>query len=100
MADSQALPPAEPAPGISRTLASWRSAHYREVRYALRIELLPPFERVTGTLELDVVLETTPVGPGAGLAWRDHGSRVARSACQRETARADSLRTRSRGRAP
>ncbi len=68
MADSQALPPAEPAPGISRTLASWRSAHYREVRYALRIELLPPFERVAGTLELDVVLEATPVD--LVLDWR------------------------------
>jgi hypothetical protein len=34
MAEAQALPPDEPAAGISRTLATWRSAHYREVRYA------------------------------------------------------------------
>ena len=77
MAEPSLLPAGEPAAGISRGLAAWRTAHYRDVRYALRIELLPPFERVTGTLALDVTLEQTP--PDLVLDWRgdspDHALR-------------------------
>ena len=61
MADTGAGLIHQPAAGISRDPGSWRSAHYRDVRYALQIELLPPFERVTGTLELELTLGTTPV---------------------------------------
>ena len=68
MAELRTPPPEEPAAGISRTLAAWRSAHYRDVRYALTIEVLPPFERVTGTLELDVTLEPAPAD--VVLDWR------------------------------
>ena len=68
-ADSQALPPAESRRRASR--ARWQAGAARTTAKCvtpLRIELLPPFERVTGTLELDVVLEATPVD--LVLDWR------------------------------
>lgn len=77
IAEPVPLPPGEPAAGISRALAAWRTAHYRDVRYALHISLLPPFERVTGTLELDVTLQAGT--PDLVLDWRgdsaDHALR-------------------------
>jgi aminopeptidase N len=85
MAEHSPLPGGEPVAGVSRTLAAWRTAHYRDVRYALRIELLPPFERVTGTLALDVSLEAVPAD--LVLDWRgdstDHALRDLRVNGQR-----------------
>ena len=67
MADTDAGLMHQPAAGISRELATWRSAHYRDVRYELQIDLLPPFERVTGALQLELTLGTTP---DLVLDWR------------------------------
>jgi aminopeptidase N len=68
MAEPRALPPDEPVAGISCTLAGWRSARYRDVRYSLTLDLLPPFQRVTGRLELDVTVDGAPVD--IVLDWR------------------------------
>jgi len=62
------LPTSEPGPGISRELAEWRSAHYRDVRYGVNLDLSPPFERVRGTLSLRVVVPER--GPDLVLDWR------------------------------
>ena len=62
------LPASEPGPGISHALARWRSAHYRDIRYVLSLELAPPFERVRGTLSLRVVVPER--GPDLVLDWR------------------------------
>jgi hypothetical protein len=51
-----APPPAPLAPGVPRELARWRAAHYRDVRYALNIELAPGADRLRGTEEIRVVL--------------------------------------------
>ncbi|PWT70549.1 MAG: peptidase M1 [Proteobacteria bacterium] len=61
------LPAGEPTPGVSRTLADWRSAHYGNIRYALQIELAPPFDRIRGELVLHLVV-ATPVD--LVLDWR------------------------------
>ena len=87
MTELRNLPAEEPAEGISRTLAEWRSAHCRDVDYALTIELLAPFDRVTGTLGAGRRPGADTRGPGAGLAWREPRARVARSADQRDSAR-------------
>ncbi len=50
------LPDGEPAPGISRALAAWRATQYRDLRYVLKLELAPPFERLRGALAIDVTL--------------------------------------------
>src|SRR2546423_1078885 len=44
------------APGVPRELARWRAAHYRDVRYALQIELAPGADRLRGTEEIRVTL--------------------------------------------
>jgi aminopeptidase N len=75
MAETNALPPGEPAAGITRALAAWRSAHYREVSYALQIELSPPFERLAGKLQVNLTLGAVPVD--VVLDWRsDSGDHV------------------------
>ena len=68
MAEAQALPPDEPAAGISRELAAWRSAHYRSLRYGLRLRLLPAIERVQGQLTLRFAFRAQPVD--VVLDWR------------------------------
>jgi aminopeptidase N len=45
------------APGVPRELARWRAAHYRDVRYALNIELTPNADRLKGTEEIRVTLD-------------------------------------------
>jgi aminopeptidase N len=68
------LPAGEPAPGISRVLAAWRSTQYRDVRYALRLDLVAPFDRLRGALAVRVAIDT-PVD--LVLDWRPaEGARV------------------------
>jgi aminopeptidase N len=65
------LPAGEPGPGVSRALAVWRNAHYRDVRYALQLELRAPFDHVSGHARIDVTLGTEPVD--VVLDWRPDG---------------------------
>src|SRR5689334_4955973 len=44
-------------PGVSRELATWRSAHYRDVAYALDITLQPPFQTLQGRLRLQFTVD-------------------------------------------
>src|SRR5581483_45581 len=72
-AQSLSLPPGEPGAGVSQALAHWRASHYRGLRYALRIEIPPTYERLRGALhmqwqmaqQVDLVLDWLPP---AGLA--------------------------------
>ena len=48
---------AAPAQGIARELARHRAAHYRDVRYRLRVEVARGAERLKGTVEIRVVLD-------------------------------------------
>ena len=72
-ADS-AVPAGEPAPGITGALAHWRSAHYRDIRYALSLQIAPPLNQVQGALTLQLVVPDTAVEvildwrPAAGAA--------------------------------
>jgi len=63
--------------GVPRELARFRNAHYRDVRYALDVEIAPGAELLTGTLELrfttdaeknDLVLDWRVVKRPAGQA--------------------------------
>src|SRR5688572_17915114 len=64
-------PPAQtPAagPGVPRELARHRAAHYRDVRYALAVRLVPGAEMLEGSIKIEVTLD-----PAAGdlvLDWR------------------------------
>ena len=62
------LPRTEPGPGISRELAAWRAAHYRDVHYGLTLELAPPFERLHGELAVEVTLDAADAD--LVLDWR------------------------------
>ena len=62
------LPPGEPGPGISQALARWRSAHYRVLRYDLRLQLTPALDRVHGLVGIDLALAGQPVD--LVLDWR------------------------------
>jgi aminopeptidase N len=61
-------PRAEPGPGISRELAAWRAARYRDVHYGLTLELAPPFERLRGELAIEVTLDAADAD--LVLDWR------------------------------
>lgn len=65
--ESKATTP-ELEPGIGRALARWRAAHYRDVHYALTIELAPNAERLTGTEEIRVTLDDATIP--LVLDWR------------------------------
>ncbi len=54
--------------GVSRELARWRVAHYRDVRYALAIRLTQGAPTLTGRLELRVTLPARPID--LVLDWR------------------------------
>jgi aminopeptidase N len=74
MAHTHELPAGEPAPGISRVLAQWRSGKYADVRYTLQLELAPALDRVRGSVRMqwrvtgmpaDLVLDWRPASvPG------------------------------------
>jgi aminopeptidase N len=77
-------PPGEPGPGVSEALAQWRSAHYRVLRYDLRLHFTPALDRVHGNVGIafafagqpaDLVLDWRPaqppgMGPGRVTAVR------------------------------
>jgi aminopeptidase N len=74
MAHTREPPVGEPAPGISRALAEWRSARYQDLRYTLRLTLSPAADRVRGSVHMqwraageaaDLVLDWRPASvPG------------------------------------
>src|SRR5690242_16922847 len=60
-------------PGISRELAAWRAARYRDVSYTLDVSLQPPFETLQGRLRLQ--FQTDVVDGDLILDWRpEHGA--------------------------
>ena len=63
---SAATPPLEP--GVSLQLAQWRAKHYRDIRYALRIQLLEGSGLLKGTLEITLTAPRKPVD--LVLDWR------------------------------
>jgi aminopeptidase N len=79
LARSVPLPDGEPAPGISSALAAWRTAHLRDLRYAVRLQVADARDRMAGTVRItwrfagrpvDLVLDWRP--PGApGVAGAD-----------------------------
>ena len=48
---------ADPQPGVARELARFRAAHYRDVRYRLRLDLVPGAELMKGSEEIGVTLD-------------------------------------------
>ncbi len=44
-------------PGVSRELAAWRSARYRNIRYSLHLELAAGAPRLSGIAEIEVTLD-------------------------------------------
>lgn len=71
-----AAPPSALEPGVSRDLARWRAANYRDVRYALSLDLAAGAETASGRIEtrvrlpktVDLVLDWRPSGPGAQVS--------------------------------
>ena len=63
-------------PGVALALAQWRAKHYRDVRYALRIELREGSDLLQGNLELQVETPRKPVD--LVLDWRGAPVRDAR----------------------
>jgi aminopeptidase N len=61
-----ARPPA--GPGVPRELASWRAAHYRDVRYSLDIMLAPGAETLRGREKITVTLDDS--AGDLALDWR------------------------------
>ena len=61
-----AAPPLEP--GVSLQLAQWRAQQYRDIRYALRIQLLAGADLLRGSLEITVTAPRKPVD--LVLDWR------------------------------
>jgi aminopeptidase N len=62
------------APGVSRELAAWRAARYRDISYGLDVVLKAPFESLQGRLRLqfalavvdgDLILDWRPEHAGA-----------------------------------
>lgn len=82
--DSNAHAAPEPGAGISRELAAWRAAHYRDLRYALDLAVAPDFDRLHGRLTLtwsidapvDLVLDWRPHAGGAVSAILVNGQPV------------------------
>lgn len=62
----QATPASEP--GVSRELARWRAAHYRNVRYALALRIPERAEALEGSAEIGVTLPRD--APDLVLDWR------------------------------
>ena len=67
-----AAPPASPPlePGVSLKLAQWRAKHYRDVRYAMQLQVIEGADTVSGTLQVRVTLPKKPVP--LILDWRGH----------------------------
>jgi aminopeptidase N len=63
---SAASPPLEA--GVSLQLAQWRAKHYRDIRYALRIQLVEGSGHLNGILEITVKAPIRPVD--LVLDWR------------------------------
>jgi aminopeptidase N len=63
---SAATPPLEP--GVSLQLAQWRAKQYRDIRYAVRIELLEGSNQLKGNLEIRVTTAQKPID--LVLDWR------------------------------
>jgi aminopeptidase N len=93
-------PPGEPAPGISQALAQWRSAHYRLLRYDLRLRLTPALDRVHGSVGIafafvgppvDLVLDWRPARPAGMPPGGVTSVRVAGRAVATPEARDDHL---------
>ena len=61
--------------GVSRALAHWRAAQYRDVRYMLSIRLAQSAATLSGRLELHVKLPNRPVD--LVLDWRPAAQRAA-----------------------
>ena len=60
------------APGVSRELAAWRAARYRDISYGIDVVLKAPFESLRGRLRLQFALAV--VDGDLILDWRpDHG---------------------------
>ena len=56
------------APGVSIELAQWRARHYRDIRYALRIQLVEGSDLLQGNLETTVTVPRNAVD--LILDWR------------------------------
>lgn len=69
VAQDSNTPEPEPGPGISRALAAWRAAHYRDLRYDLNLTVAPDFERLHGHITLHWSIDA-PVD--LVLDWRPH----------------------------
>ena len=65
-------------PGVPQSLARWRAQRYRDVHYAVSLELVPNADRVRGQLALELTLPTPRAGSSHGkgalpdliLDWR------------------------------
>lgn len=62
----QATPASEP--GVSRELARWRAAHYRDVRYAVALHIAERAEAIEGSVQVQVTLPRD--APDLVLDWR------------------------------
>ncbi len=62
----QATPASEP--GVSRELARWRAAHYRDVRYAIALRIAERAETIEGSVQIQVTLPRD--APDLVLDWR------------------------------
>ena len=63
---ASAIPGLEP--GISRELAQWRARHYRDLRYALTINIARGAQKLDGTATMEVTLPASR--PDLVLDWR------------------------------
>ena len=61
-----ASPPLEP--GVSQTLARWRTSHYSDVRYAIDARIAAPVAKLEGSLEIRMGVRGKPVD--LVLDWR------------------------------
>ncbi|MFN2453168.1 MAG: M1 family metallopeptidase [Pyrinomonadaceae bacterium] len=61
---------ADPSPGVPRELARVRAATLSDIRYALRVELLPGAAMLKGTEEIRVTLRGAAIPEQLALDWR------------------------------